>query len=66
MFEQFEIDIEVVPLRTQNDQIEKRNNIAFTFDRIPEFDENWREFLRRKLALHQSKKASLEGEDQTQ
>lgn len=31
MFEQFEIDIEIVPLRTEDDAIEKRNRVSFEF-----------------------------------
>jgi hypothetical protein len=38
---------------------EKKNNIVFNFDRVQDFDDNWREFLRRKLALQNSKKASV-------
>jgi hypothetical protein len=34
VFEQFEVEIEIAPLRTADDQIEKRNSIMFTFDRI--------------------------------
>lgn len=41
VFEEFNLSIRIVPLRNDEDQIEKKNEVIFTFEKVPEFDKLW-------------------------
>ena len=42
------LTLAVTPLKTQDDQVQDKNDVVIVFDRVPEFDAAWNEFLRRK------------------
>ena len=46
-------------MRDENDQIEDKTNIVFTFPKVDGFDDAWREYCSRKM----TRKGDKKGED---
>lgn len=47
-FEEFELELEIVPLREEDGAIEDAVTVVFDFPKVDGFDANWREFLLKK------------------
>lgn len=42
------MELEIVPLRREDESIEEKVAVVFDFPKVEGFDTNWREFLSRK------------------
>ena len=51
----------MAPLRDENNNIEDKVNVVFTFPKVDGFEENWREFIARK----EMKRGVKKDEDET-
>lgn len=61
--EYFQISMRIRPLRNSDGGIEARNEVIFDFERVPEFDVCWAEFIKKKKLSKDPRAASaLRGE----
>jgi translation elongation factor EF-G len=61
-FEEFELELEIVPRRNEDGSIEDAVTVVFDFPKVDAFDANWREFLLKKQISKTGRKG---GEDET-
>lgn len=48
--QKFELEVEIVPLRDENDNFVQRNSVVFDFEMTQEFDIYWKEYVKKKEA----------------
>lgn len=60
-YEEFELELEIAPLRNEDESLEDKVTVVFDFPKVEGFEANWREFLFRK----QISKTGRRDEDET-
>lgn len=61
----FELELEFVPVRGDNDEFKATNEVVISFPRSPDFDRYWAEFQKRKAQAKNRKRSSDDSDEST-